>query len=98
MDQFGQIFSDSILGHGIHRLVELARQWTPVYYMRTDYIGQRTLSAPTDENNRPIGVAHADDLQYVMPAFGYGTGIEEDPDVFMIERFTSWFVHFAKTG
>ncbi|KAH8327951.1 hypothetical protein KR067_001969 [Drosophila pandora] len=98
INQFGQIFSDSVLGHGIHRLVELARQWTPVYYMRTDYIGQITLNAPTDEDNRPIGVAHGDDLQYVMPGYWYGTGVEEDPDVFMIDRFTSWFAHFAKTG
>lgn len=66
--------------------------------MRTDYIGQRTLNAPTDEENRPIGVAHADDLQYVMPGYWYGTGVEEDPDSFMIDRFTSWFAHFAKTG
>ncbi|XP_043645353.1 juvenile hormone esterase [Drosophila teissieri] len=99
IEDFGRIFSDAYIGHGVHRLVQLARPFTPVYYMRTDYVGDRSLTAPLNEDNKPVGVAHADDLQYVMPGYWYGTVMaENDTDVFMMERMTSWFSHFAKTG
>ncbi|KAH8282893.1 hypothetical protein KR054_010617 [Drosophila jambulina] len=96
---FGQIFSDAIIGHGVHRLVDLARSYTPVFHLRTDYIGERSVSAALDEEKKPLGVGHADDLQYVMPGLWYGTLLpEEHPDIFMMQRFTSWFAHFAKEG
>ncbi|XP_041674974.1 esterase E4 [Drosophila eugracilis] len=99
VEEFGRIFSDGIIGHGVHRLVQLARHFTPVYYMRTDYVGDRSISAPVNEENKALGVGHADDLQYVMPGLWYGTMMAEDHlDIFMVERLTSWFTHFAKTG
>lgn len=42
LENLGQIFSDAILGHGVHRLVELSYNETPVYYYRTDYVGKRS--------------------------------------------------------
>ncbi|EDW88659.2 juvenile hormone esterase [Drosophila yakuba] len=99
IEDFGRIFSDAYIGHGVHRLVQLARAFTPVYYTRMDYVGDRSLTAPLNGDNKPVGVAHADDLQYVMPGYWYGTVMtENDTDVFMMERMTSWFSHFAKTG
>ncbi|XP_017013664.2 venom carboxylesterase-6 [Drosophila takahashii] len=99
IEQFGRIFSDGIIGHGVHRLVHLARYFTPVYHMRTDYVGERSVSAPLNEDKKPLGVGHADDLQYVMPGLWYGSIMTEDhSDIFMMERLTSWFTHFAKTG
>ncbi|EDW28496.1 GL18918 [Drosophila persimilis] len=99
IERFGSIFSDGIIGHGIHRLVQLARRFTPVYYMRTDYVGKRSLSAPTDDQELPLGVGHADDLQYVMPSLWYGTIMAENhTDLFMMKRLTNWFAHFARTG
>ncbi|XP_022222601.2 esterase E4 [Drosophila obscura] len=99
IERFGSIFSDGIIGHGVHRLVHLVRHFTPVYYMRMDYVGKRSLSAPTDDQEMPLGVGHADDLQYVMPSLWYGTIMAENhTDLFMMERLTKWFTHFAKTG
>ncbi|SPP85689.1 esterase E4 [Drosophila guanche] len=99
IERFGNIFSDTIIGHGVHRLVQLARHFTPVYYMRTDYVGERSLWAPTDEQGKPLGMGHADDLQYVMPSLWYGTQMAGNhTDIFMMERLTKWFTHFAKTG
>ncbi|XP_016961659.1 esterase E4 [Drosophila biarmipes] len=99
IEQFGRIFSDGIIGHGVHRLVHLARPYTPVFYMRTDYVGDRSISAPLGEDHRPLGVGHADDLQYVMPGLWYGTIMPAGhSDIFMMERLTSWFTHFARTG
>ncbi|KAH8395165.1 hypothetical protein KR222_004029 [Zaprionus bogoriensis] len=99
IEKYGQIFSDAIIGHGVHRLVELARKHTPVYYSRMEYVGQRSLSAPMGENGEPIGVAHADDLQYVMPSLWYGEKMDMNhTDVFMMVRMTEWFTQFARTG
>ncbi|EDX04374.1 GD23616 [Drosophila simulans] len=97
--KFGQVFSDAYIGHGVHRLVQLASHFTPVYYMRMDYVGDQSLSAPLNGENKPVGVGHADDLHYVMPGYWYGALMSaNDSDVFMMERLTSWFSHFAKTG
>lgn len=99
IQRFGEIFSDAIIGHGVHRLVDLARHFTPVYHLRTDYVGERSITAPLDEEKKPLGVGHADDLQYVMPGLWYGTQFPAGhPDIFMMQRFTSWFAHFAQTG
>ncbi|XP_068140609.1 juvenile hormone esterase-like [Drosophila tropicalis] len=97
IEDLGRIFSDAILGHGIYRLVQLARKYTDVYYTRIDYVGQLSTMAPLTEDNVYKGVAHGDDLQYVVPSF-----LELMPtngsDVFMMERITEWFTNFAKTG
>ncbi|XP_034474442.1 esterase E4 [Drosophila innubila] len=99
IEKFGNIFSDSIIGHGVHRLVDLARKHTKVYYSRMDYVGQRSLSAPLKEDKSPVGVGHADDLQYVMSGLWYGTLLDKNhKDVFMMERLTEWYTHFAKNG
>ncbi|KAH8249604.1 hypothetical protein KR032_010791 [Drosophila birchii] len=96
---FGQIFSDAIIGHGVHRLVDLARHFTPVFHLRPDYVGERSVSVALDGDKKPLGVGHADDLQYVMPGLWYGTLLPEGhSDIFMMQRFTSWFAHFAKAG
>lgn len=52
LEQLGEIFSDAILGHGIHRLVQLAYKHTPVYYYRTDYVGRRSLYPDNSGNSR----------------------------------------------
>ncbi|KAH8378176.1 hypothetical protein KR093_009833, partial [Drosophila rubida] len=99
IEAFGRIFSDGIIGHGVHRFVDLARMHTDVYYSRMDYVGQRSLSAPLNAEREPMGVGHADDLQYVMPSLWYGSMLGKDhPDLFMMQRLTEWYVHFAKTG
>ncbi|XP_073827135.1 esterase FE4 [Musca autumnalis] len=97
LKHFGEIFSDAILGHGIHRLVTLANNATPVYYYRTDYVGRRSLYP--DNMGESQGVGHADDLQYVMPGLWYGTQLSEDhPDIFMVKRLTQLWTSFATTG
>ncbi|XP_030561928.1 esterase E4 [Drosophila novamexicana] len=99
IEHLGQIFSDGIIGHGVYRLVELAREYTEVYYTRMDYIGKRSLSAPLTAEGLPKGVGHADDWQYVMPGLWYGSLMSQDhKDIFMMERLTGWITHFATTG
>ncbi|XP_013103438.2 juvenile hormone esterase [Stomoxys calcitrans] len=97
IENFGEIFSDAILGHGIHRLVNLVYRDTPVYYYRMDYVGRRSLYL--DNNGTARGIGHADDLQYVMPGLWYGPQFaENDPDVFMVDRLTQLWTTFATTG
>ncbi|XP_075149081.1 esterase E4 [Haematobia irritans] len=97
LQNFGEIFSDAILGHGIHRLVKLLSKDTEIYYYRTDYVGRRSLYE--DNNGQPRGIGHADDLQYIMPGLWYGTQLgKDDPDIFMVNRMTGLWATFAQTG
>lgn len=99
IESFGRIFSDAIIGHGVHRFVEVARRFTPVYYAIMDYVGQRSLTAPMGQNGKLLGVGHADDVQYIMPGISYGSLMEPNhTDLFMMQRMTTWFTHFARTG
>lgn len=99
IENFGRMFSDAIIGHGVHRFVDLARIFTPVYYARMDYVGERSLTAPIGPHKERLGVGHADDLQYIMPSLWYGSQMyPDDTDIFMMERMTAWFTHFARTG
>ncbi|XP_055906845.1 juvenile hormone esterase-like [Eupeodes corollae] len=91
---FGEIFSDAIIGHGIYRLVHLARKYVDVYYYRFDYEGKFSLFP--DENGKPRGVLHADDLQYIF-YFDLIPSTDES-DIFMAERIGNWWASFAKTG
>ncbi|XP_055855426.1 juvenile hormone esterase-like [Episyrphus balteatus] len=90
---FGEIFSDAIIGHGVYRLVHLARKYVDVYYYRFDYSGK--FSIFPDENGKPRGVLHADDLQYI---FKWDERDLDDSDVFMAERYGKWWASFSETG
>lgn len=114
--EFGHIFADAIIGHGIHRLVQLVSKFQTVYYYRMDYKGKRSIK--TDDKGNPRGksydmykklnfmiqnyfkgVAHADDLQYVMPSLWYGSQLPtNDSDIFMVKRLTQLWTSFAIKG
>lgn len=53
LNKFGEIFSDSIIGHGVHRLIEMAKDKIPVYYYHFDFIGERSLYE--DPMGNPMG-------------------------------------------
>ncbi|XP_055850888.1 esterase FE4-like [Episyrphus balteatus] len=94
---FAVIFSDAIINHGVHRLVQLARKYVNVFYYRFDYLGR--FSIFPDENNKPRGVSHADDLQYIFGNKWFGKRISQaDPEMFMVDRMTKWWTSFAKDG
>ncbi|XP_055919367.1 esterase FE4-like isoform X1 [Eupeodes corollae] len=94
---FSKIFSDAIINNGVHRLVELARKYVDVFYYRFDYLGRYSLFS--DEEGKPRGVGHADDLQYILGTKWFEKKIElHDPEMFMVERITKWWASFAQNG
>lgn len=94
---FCVIFSDAIINHGVHRLMELARKYVDVFYYRFDYLGRFSLIM--DEDGKPRGVGHADDLQYVLGMKWFQKKIElSDPEMFMVDRITRWWTTFARDG
>ncbi|XP_055851924.1 esterase FE4-like [Episyrphus balteatus] len=94
LEHFGEIFADSLIGHGVHRLVDLARKFIDVYYYRFDYVGR--YGAYIDAEGSPRGASHADELLYL-------TNVEtnfspEDPDWPMVERMVGIISSFAQMG
>ncbi|XP_036329976.1 esterase E4-like [Rhagoletis pomonella] len=91
----GQIFSDSLIGRGVHRLVQLAKDHTNVYYYRFDYVGEKSLFP--DGAGNPQGVGHGDDLFYVLKRRNFEVN-ENSTDIFMVERMANLFASFAANG
>jgi len=93
----GEIFSDSIINHGVHRLVQFASQYVDVYYFRMDYKGSQTCSF-RNSHGEPLYVAHADILNYVFVFDCAPEFKDDDPDFIMVKRFTKYFTNFARSG
>lgn len=91
------VYSDSIIGYGVHRFVHLISNDSNTYYYKFSYIGRHSVfKYPHD---KPYGVNHADDLQYIFNTHYIGPNIEPtDPEWFMVERMTKIVEQFANTG
>ncbi|XP_011194065.2 juvenile hormone esterase [Zeugodacus cucurbitae] len=95
LETFGRIQSDSVIGHGVHRLVELAKNHTDVYFYRFDYVGDKSLYL--DHFGKPRGTGHTDGFLYIIPSDLYKVD-ENSPDIFMIDRLVNMFSEFAANG
>ena len=92
-----QLFSDGLVGFGMHRFVQLASKFTTVYQYRNSYVGRYShLYYP---GNQTYGCVHHDDLLYLLvgpfiaPMFK-----ESDPENFLVEKMTRMWTNFAKNG
>lgn len=92
------LFSDSMIGYGVHRFVHLISNVTDVFYYKFSFIGRYSVfNYPHDD--KPFGMAHADDIQYPFYVDYVGSKImPTDPENFMVERMTRIYEHFAMTG
>lgn len=93
----GKIFSDGYIGFGVHRLAHLASNFTEVFYYQLSFIGQYSyFHYPHD---KPFGVHHSDEMQYIMTTVFVGPQIQaNDIENIMVERFTRILAQFALTG
>uniref|UniRef100_A0A0A1X776 Carboxylic ester hydrolase n=1 Tax=Zeugodacus cucurbitae TaxID=28588 RepID=A0A0A1X776_ZEUCU len=91
----GKMKSDGLIGHGVYRLVKLAKKYTNVYYYRFDYIGDKSLYSNGAEKAK--GVCHADDLIYILPKKTFQVE-NNSTDIFMIDRMVNLFASFAAKG
>lgn len=95
-NNLNNFFSDSYIGVDVHRFVHFISKATDVYYFKFSFIGRYSLfNYPHD---RPYGVHHADDMQYIMSDYISPLYRESDPESFMVERMTRIYEQFAWSG
>lgn len=91
------MFSDGYIGYGVHRLGHLLSNFTDVFYYQLSYIGR--FSFYLHPHDKPYGVHHSDEMQYIMATAFVGPQIKlSDPENLMVERFTRIIEQFSLTG
>ncbi|XP_049881022.1 juvenile hormone esterase-like [Pectinophora gossypiella] len=99
-DALGKLYSDGIIGFGVHRMANLMCRHSPqpVFYYQFAYVGNHShYQDPT--TGKPTGTAHHDDLIYlftlpaVFPRIELGT-----PDDVIVQRMTTFWYNFITHG
>ncbi|XP_070498722.1 carboxylic ester hydrolase-like [Chironomus tepperi] len=91
------LFGDGSIAYGVHRLVRMISNCMDVYYYKFSYSGSHSVF--NYPRNSPYGVAHADDLQYVLNTWYIAPDASlTDPENLMIERMTRIWEQFAMKG
>ncbi|GLV44898.1 uncharacterized protein CBL_14529 [Carabus blaptoides fortunei] len=96
-----QLYSDGIIGFGVHRIVDLVSITSskPVYYYRFAYKGRYTHFYLPDTNDTvPYGTVHHDDLLYLFRVARFPEIQKSDPENKIIDHLTTLWANFARTG
>ncbi|XP_055371593.1 juvenile hormone esterase-like, partial [Condylostylus longicornis] len=94
----GNLFSDALIVHGVHRFVQLASQYIDVYFFRLDYRGRYTCSSPR-ENGDPFYIDHVDILLYLFEYPNCAPEFKrEDPEYLIMKKFIKFVINFAESG
>lgn len=88
--------ADGTIGYGVHKFVHSVCSFTDVYYYKFTFIGR--FSGFNYPRDKPYGVHHGDDNQYIILGDGSPKINEFDPENFMVERMTRIWEHFAVHG
>jgi len=91
------LIADGTIGYSVHRFVHYVSKFTDVYYYKFSFVGRFSIfNYPRD---KPYGVHHIDDNQYLFYNFYLGPLItESDPENFIVERMTRIWEQFARNG
>lgn len=91
------LFADGLIGLGVHRFVQYVKEHIDVYYYKFSFVGRYSLfNYPKD---KPYGVHHADDIQYIFNANYIGpTILKSDLESITVERMTRIWEQFAFSG
>ncbi|XP_058796122.1 uncharacterized protein LOC131666989 [Phymastichus coffea] len=98
--QLNLIYTDAIIGWPTQRFAQLMAQYSkaPVYNYQFIYQGRYSFVTWSD-TKKPFGVLHQDDLLYFLTlSFGFPLLTPADPEWPMIQKMTSMWANFAKTG
>ncbi|KAJ6646053.1 Esterase FE4 [Pseudolycoriella hygida] len=95
-NNLNNFFSDAGIGVGVHRFVHFISNETDVFYFKFSFIGRYSLFNYPHE--RPYGVQHADDMQYIMSDYISPLYQKSDPESFVVERMTRIYEQFAWSG
>jgi acetylcholinesterase len=97
LNSLNKMFSDGVIGNGVHRFVHYVSNFTNIFYYKVSYSGRFSIFKYPSE--KPYGVHHADDIQYYFNAKYVGPMINKtDPENLMVERMTRIWSAFAATG
>nr|XP_023028677.1 venom carboxylesterase-6-like [Leptinotarsa decemlineata] len=104
LKNLGNLYEDAIVTFTINRAAKLVSQYgnKPVYYYCFTFQGRYSnFYLPGTNNTVPYGVSHGDDLSYLFydsrnfPLFGKDS---PRPEIDMVEKLTTMFANFARTG
>lgn len=90
------MFSDSLIGSGVHRMVDLLFKQINIFYYKFAYQGR--FSHVYSADKKSLGVSHSDDLYYLFKKDTAPLFTEKDPESEMVEIMTRLWVQFATTG
>ncbi|XP_075986140.1 carboxylic ester hydrolase-like [Anticarsia gemmatalis] len=93
------LYRDSIIGIGVHRLANLMSRHSrlPVYYQEFAYFGNN--SYYEDENGKPQGASHHDDTLYLFSqSYRFPTITTTSPDSHVVDEMTALWYNFARHG
>lgn len=93
---FNFLFSEGIIGYGVHKFVHLVTNFTDVFYYKFTYLGR--YSSFRYPSQLPYGVHHGDDGRYFVPGTSSNFIQPDEPENFMVERMTRIFEQFASMG
>lgn len=97
INKFGDMFADGMISFGVYRFLSLVSLYKDVYFYEFDYFNRFSHFYLPD--GLPLGVAHGDELQYMYVFSKIAREIsKDDPENVMVEKMTSWWAQFAKTG
>lgn len=95
-NNYNNFYSDAHVNYGVHRFVHFISNTTDVFYFLFSFTGRYSqFHYPYD---RPYGIKHADDMQYIMSEFISPLYEKSDPESFMVERMTRIYEQFAWSG
>jgi len=95
-NSLAQLCGDGTIGYAVHKFVHYISKFTDVYYYKFTYIGR--YSNFNYPGNKPYGIHHNDDNQYVVVSNNPPMIKESDPENFIVERMTRIWEQFAKYG
>lgn len=90
------LFGDSIIGYGVNRFIHLVSSQVTTYYYKFSFTGR--YSAFIYPHDKPYGVHHGDDLQYIFNTNLASLIRPTDPENFIVERMTRIVEQFVHTG
>ncbi|XP_001603584.1 esterase E4 [Nasonia vitripennis] len=100
VDKLAQAYGDAIVGFPVHRSATLMAKYNtkPVHYYKFVYQGRYSYQT-WSETKKPYGVVHHDDLIYVFYiSYAFPFFDKDAPETPMVEKMTSIWANFAKTG
>ncbi|XP_047107794.1 esterase E4-like [Schistocerca piceifrons] len=101
LDGLGKLYADSIICFGEDRAAKIISGISdfPVYFYRFSYQGRYSF-VYYPNTTTPYGVVHHDELIYLfyLSALDFPFFQESDPEIQTLERLTTMWANFVKTG